>query len=87
MPNGIGTLLLLCEKQQCPPFGFDRISFLDTVRWLLSAQVGEELPNLVVNRKRPDRHEPRVIKDLQDTYRKMSRPRNYLRRHPELTKR
>jgi len=65
----------------------DRISFLDTVRWLLSARVGEALPDLLVNPKRPDRHEPRVIKDLQDTYRKMTRPRSYLRRHQELTKR
>ena len=55
----------------------DRISFIDTIRWLLLAQVGEEIPKLVVNKKR-HRHEPRVIKDLQDSYRKMTRPRGEL---------
>ena len=58
----------------------DRISFVDTIRWLLSALPGEEMPNLIVNPRRPDRHEPRVIKDLQDTYRKMTQPRQELRK-------
>lgn len=73
------VMLKAAEQQHTTP---DRISFLDTVRWLLSAQVAEELPDLVVNPARPDRHEPRAIKDLQDTYRKMVRSRAYLRRHP-----
>lgn len=58
----------------------DRISFVDTIRWLLSALPGEEMPSLIVNPRRPDRHEPRVIKDLQDTYRKMTQPRQQLRK-------
>ena len=58
----------------------DRISFIDTIRWLLTAALSEEIPRLVVNPRRPDRHEPRVIKDLQDTYRKMTRPRRELRK-------
>jgi hypothetical protein len=58
----------------------DRISFIDTVRWLLCAEPGEELPELTINPKRPDRHEPRVIKDLQDTYTKMPRSRKELRK-------
>ena len=58
----------------------DRISFVDTIRWLLSAWPGEEMPKLVINPGRPDRHEPRVIKDLQDTYRKMTKPRQELRK-------
>jgi hypothetical protein len=78
------VMLKAAEKQRVTP---DRISFLDTVRWLLSARVGEQMPKLLVNPVRLNRHEPRVIKDLQDTYRKMSRPRSHLRRHPELTKR
>ena len=57
----------------------DRISFIDTIRWLTLAELGEEIPKLVVNKKR-DRHEPRVIKDLQDTYRKMTRPRRELQK-------
>jgi hypothetical protein len=78
------VMLQAAQKQHVTP---DRISFLDTVRWLLSARVGEQMPKLLVNPVRANRHEPRVIKDLQDTYRKMSRPRSYLRRHQELTKR
>ena len=50
----------------------DRISFIDTLRWLLSAEPGEELPNLLVNRLRPDRHEPRTLKDRPATYSKMT---------------
>jgi hypothetical protein len=56
-----------------------RVSFIDALRWLQTASPGEALPDLVVNPRRPDRHEPRVIKDLQDTYRKMTRPRRELR--------
>jgi len=58
----------------------ERISFIDTVRWLLSADPQEDLPDLLINPHRPDRHEPRVVKDLQDTYTKMSRPREQLRK-------
>jgi hypothetical protein len=58
----------------------DRISFLDTLRWLLTAEPGADIPDLIVNPHRPDRHEPRVIKDLQDTYPKMRQPRSELRK-------
>ncbi len=57
----------------------DRISFIDTVRWLLCAEPGEG-PDLVVNPRRPGRHEPRVVKDREDTYTKMTRPRAILRK-------
>ena len=57
-----------------------RISFIDTLRWLLSAGPDEELPELIVNPHRPDRHEPRVVKDRQDTYTKMTRPRATLQK-------
>ncbi len=58
----------------------ERVSFIDAVRWLLSAVPGEPVPRLVVNPLREGRNEPRVIKDLQDTYRKMTRPRSELRK-------
>jgi hypothetical protein len=58
----------------------DRIGFLDAVRWLLSAAPGEGLPTLLVNPYRPGRHEPRVVKDREDTYTKMTRPRDELRK-------
>ena len=57
-----------------------RISFVDAVRWLLSAAPGEPLAELLVVPHRPDRHEPRVVKDRQDTYTKMTRPRAELRK-------
>lgn len=60
----------------------ERISFIDALRWLLLAEPGAPIPDLIVNKVR-NRHEPRVIKDLQDTYRKMTRPRAELRK--ELT--
>lgn len=72
-----GVMLKAAQRQGVTP---DRISFIDTVRWLISASPGEQLPDLVVNPRRPNRHEPRVIKDLQDTYRKMTRPRKQLRK-------
>jgi hypothetical protein len=77
------VMLTAAERQEVMP---DRISFIDTVRWLLSAEPGEQMPALVVNPKRPDRHEPRVTKDLQDTYLKMTLSRRQLRRRLELTK-
>jgi len=58
----------------------ERISFIDALRWLLWTAPGEPIPTLVVNPLRKGRHEPRVIKDLQDTYRKMTRPRAELRK-------
>jgi Transposase DDE domain len=57
----------------------ERISFIDALRWLLLAEPGAPIPDLIVNPIR-NRHEPRVIKDLQDTYRKMTRPRGELRK-------
>jgi hypothetical protein len=57
-----------------------RMSFIDALRWLLSATPGEPLPELVVNPLRPGRHEPRVVKDREDTYTKMTRTRAELRK-------
>lgn len=67
------------ERQGTTP---DRVSFIDALRWLLTARPLEPLPNLVINPRRPGRNEPRVIKDLQDTYRKMVVPRNEMKKHP-----
>lgn len=71
------VMLKAAQRQGVPP---DRISFIDTVRWLISAAPGEPLSDLIINPYRPGRHEPRVVKDLQDTYTKMSRPRSQLRK-------
>lgn len=76
--NLIHLMMLEAAKRQgVEP---DRISFIDTLRWLLSARPGETMPRLVVNPRRVDRHEPRVIKDRQDSYAWMTRPRAELRK-------
>jgi hypothetical protein len=58
----------------------DRISFIDSLRWLLCAAPGAPIPKLVVNPIRKDRHEPRVVKDRHDSYPRMTRPREALRK-------
>jgi hypothetical protein len=50
------TMLQAAQRQGVPP---DRISFVDALRWLATAQPGDELTNLVVNPLRPGRFEPR----------------------------
>jgi hypothetical protein len=58
----------------------ERISFIDAWRWLRYAQPGEELPTLIVNPHRPDRHEPRVRKRRPKQFPVMKRPRKQLRK-------
>jgi hypothetical protein len=72
-----GVMLRAAQRQGVPP---DRISFIDTVRWLLTAAAGEELPDLVTNPLRPGRHEPRVVKDRHNSYPVMNKPRQVLRK-------
>jgi hypothetical protein len=76
-----GVMVEAAVRQHVDP---RRISFLDTVRWLRTADAGEPLPALLVNPLRLNRHEPRVLKDLQDTYRKMVLPRRVLRQQIHL---
>jgi hypothetical protein len=57
----------------------DRISFIDTIRWLLTAEPGEPIPRLVVNPKR-DRQQPRVKKDRGTNYPLMTQPRKQLQK-------
>jgi hypothetical protein len=76
--NLVHVLMLRAASQQ--HVAPDRISFIDTVRWLLSAAPGAALPPLIVNPRRPDRHEPRVVKDRHDTYPYLNRPRSELRK-------
>lgn len=71
------VMLEAARRQRTTP---DRISFIDTVRWLLWAQAGEPLPALIVNPARPDRHEPRVVKDRQDSYPYLNKPRAQMRK-------
>jgi hypothetical protein len=71
------VMLRAAQRQDVPPH---RISFIDTLRWLIHALPGEPMPDLIVNPHRPNRHEPRVVKDREDTYTKMTHPRSELRK-------
>ncbi len=57
----------------------ERISFIDALRWLASAQDDELLPALVINPHRPNRYEPRVRKRRPKQYTLMTKPRQELR--------
>ena len=59
----------------------EQVSFVDALRWLIEAEPGDELPKLVVNRKRPGRVEPRVRKRRPKQYPLMRKPRSELRNH------
>ena len=72
-------MLEAARRQKVPP---DRISFIDALRWLLCSAPGQELPDLIINPRREGRHQPRVIKDLQDTYMKMTVPRRKMKQNP-----
>ena len=58
----------------------ERISFIDALRWLASAQDDELLPTLVVNPHRPGRYEPRTRKRRPKQYPLMTKPRHVLRK-------
>lgn len=70
------TVLEAARRQGVPP---ERISFVDALRWLATARPGDELPELVVNPKRPGRVEPRVRKRRPKQFPLMKKPRALLR--------
>lgn len=71
------TMLKAARRQQTEP---DRISFIDTLRWLCHASPGEPLCELIVNPRRQGRIEPRVIKRRLKEYDLMKQPRAKLRK-------
>ena len=71
--------LVMLEASQCQQVPLDRISFVDALRWLRDATPTTPLTPLVVNRSRPNRLEPRVIKRRMKEYDLMTRPRDALR--------
>lgn len=70
------VMLEASHRQGVPP---ERISFVDALRWLTTAAVGDPFPSLVVNPHRPNRTEPRVRKRRSKPYPLMTRPRRELR--------
>jgi hypothetical protein len=70
--------MTMCEaarRQGVPP---ERISFVDALRWLATARVGDSLPELVVNPLRPGRLEPRAVKRRRKHYPLLNKPRHVL---------
>ncbi len=72
--------LVMLEASHRQGVAVARISFVDALRWLASAQPGESLPALVVNPDRRDRVEPRVRKRRPKQYPLMKKPRSELRK-------
>jgi Transposase DDE domain len=72
--------LTMWEAGERQEVAADRVSFIDALRWLRSAEAGEEMPELVVNPLRPGRYEPRVRKRRPKQYPLMKRPRAELRK-------
>jgi Transposase DDE domain len=71
--------LTMCEAGEHQGVAADRVSFIDALRWLRSAEEGEAMAELVVNPLRPGRYEPRVKKRRPKQYPLMKRPRAELR--------
>ena len=81
-----GVMLHASQRQDVP---IDRISFIDALRWLCAVGDGNDRwkqldqpdpPDLIINPKRRDRIEPRVIKRRKDRYTYMTKPRDELRK-------
>lgn len=71
------TILQAAQRQGVPP---ERISFIDALRWLATAQPGDELPDLVILPSRSGRVEPRVRKRRPKEFPLMKQPRAELRK-------
>lgn len=70
------AMLDAARRQGVPP---DRISFIDALDVLRHRPIdAPDLP-LIVNPRRPGRHEPRVIKRRKDRYTYLTKPRDQLR--------
>ena len=76
--NLVRLVMLHAARRQNVPLA--RISFIDALRWLRSAQPGTPLPNLVVNPHRPQRVEPRRVKRRPKEYGRLTTPRDKLRK-------
>jgi hypothetical protein len=58
----------------------ERISVIDTIRWLTGVEDAGDVTVLVVNPVRPGRVEPRVVKRRPKQYRRLTEPRAELRK-------
>ncbi len=76
--NLVRQVMLQAAERQAAAVA--RMSFVDALRWLACAELGEELCDLVVNPLREGRVEPRVLKRRLKAYTRMDRPRKELKR-------
>jgi hypothetical protein len=74
------TVLEAARRQGVPS---ERISFVDALRWLATAKLGDQLPDLVIVPARPGRLEPRVRKRRPKQYPLMKKHRAELRQELE----
>jgi hypothetical protein len=75
--NLVRLVMLAAARQQQVPV--DRVSFIDALRWLITAEPGESVPALIVRPRRLGRFDPRVRKRRPKQYPLMRRPRHQLR--------
>ena len=75
--NPVQLVLHQAAARQC--VAPQRISFVDTVRWILHADPEQDMPPILVNPDRPGRFEPRVRKRRHYGYSYMMRPRAELK--------
>lgn len=80
--NMVRQVMLLAAARQ--KVDVRRISFIDALRWLQTAQPGDELSKIVVNPHRPNRLEPRVRKRRPKQYPVMKKPRRQLKKELEI---
>jgi hypothetical protein len=72
--------LVMWEAAMRQQVDVERISFMDALRWLASADDAEPIPPLVVNPHCPNRYEPRVRKRRPKPYSLMRKSRQQLRK-------
>jgi hypothetical protein len=72
--------MVMCQAARRQQVPVARLSFIDALRWLMTAASSDRLPVLLINPHRPGRHEPRVRKRRPKQYPVMKRPRHELRK-------
>jgi hypothetical protein len=75
--NLVRLVIGVAAKAQHVPI--DRISFIDALRWLLYESPDSAFLDLLTQPRRPDRLEPRVIKQRGKRYPFLTKPRSVLR--------
>lgn len=72
--------LVMTEAARRRRVRVERISFVDALRWLREAAGRPALSDLVVNPERPNRIEPRAVKQRPKEYDRLTKPRRELRK-------